>query len=65
MIHVWPIEPVGVAPQSAEKVANAATPMITTRRRPKTSDTRPPSANSAEIATRYPLTIHCAPVGVR
>ena len=45
-------EPVGVAPQSAEAVANTTTPTSTMRRCPAMSASRPPSANSAESDSR-------------
>ena len=52
MIHVSPIEPVGVAPHSAEQTAKAITPTMTMRRGPNTSATLPPSANSADSDSR-------------
>ena len=52
MIQAPPIELVGVAPHSALNRANVATPMITMRRWPITSATRPPSANSADSDSR-------------
>jgi hypothetical protein len=52
IIHVSPIEPVGVAPHRAEQTANAITPISTIRRGPNTSATFPPSANKAESASR-------------
>lgn len=54
--------PVGVAPQSAEAVAKPITPMMTMRRCPAMSASRPPKANSADSDSRYPLTTHCTPV---
>ena len=45
-------EPVGVAPQSAEAVANTATPTSTIRRCPAMSARRPPNANRAESDSR-------------
>ena len=52
IIHVSPIEPVGVAPHSAEQTAKETTPIITMRRGPNTSAILPPSANSADSDSR-------------
>jgi hypothetical protein len=62
MIHASAAEPVGVAPQRADEVANTTTPISTIIRCPTMSDSRPPSANSADRESRYPFTIHCTPV---
>ena len=44
--------PSGVAPHSAEAIAKPTTPIITMRRWPSTSPSRPPNANSADSASR-------------
>ena len=64
MIQAWAMEPFGVNPHAAEAIAKPVTPIITIRRRPSTSPSLPPKANSADSASRYPLITHCAPVGV-
>lgn len=50
IIQVSPIEPVGVAPHSAEKTAKLTTPIVTIRRGPNTPAILSPSANSADSA---------------
>ena len=52
MIQACAMLPVGVNPQSAEVTAKPMTPMTTIRRRPSTSPSLPPNANSAESASR-------------
>ena len=52
MIQLSPMLPVGVSPQHAEATANPITPMVTIRRRPSTSPSRPPNANSADSDSR-------------
>ena len=52
MIHVSATLPLGVAPQSAEVIAKPITPITTIRRRPTTSASLPPNANSADRASR-------------
>jgi hypothetical protein len=37
MIHVWPIEPVGVAPHSTEAIVKPTIPTSSVRRWPNTS----------------------------
>src|SRR6202042_815174 len=54
--------PVGVKPQNADAAAKPITPITTIRRRPRTSPSRPPKANSADNESRYPLITHCVPV---
>jgi hypothetical protein len=44
--------PFGVKPQHAEASANPVTPMTTIRRRPRTSPSFPPNANSAASDSR-------------
>ena len=44
--------PVGVAPQSADAVANVTVPISTMRRCPAMSASRPPNANSADSDSR-------------
>ena len=51
-IHASAIPLVGVSPQHAEAAANPMTPIVTIRRRPSTSPSRPPNANSAASASR-------------
>ena len=52
MIQVSAIEPVGVAPHNADAPAKPNTPMVSMRREPKTSASRPPSAKVAARASR-------------
>ena len=52
MIHGAAMLPFGVKPQAAEASANPITPMTTIRRRPSTSPSLPPNANSADSASR-------------
>ena len=52
MIHVSAMLPFGVSPHIAEARANPTTPITTIRRRPSTSPSRPPNANSADSANR-------------
>ena len=58
MIHVAAMLPLGVKPHAAEATANPITPRTTIRRRPSTSPSLPPKANSADSASRYPLITH-------
>ncbi len=50
MIHASATRPLGVNPHRAEDTAKPTTPMITTRRAPRTSASRPPRANPAASA---------------
>ena len=52
MIQACAMLPVGVSPQSAEATAKPMTPTTTMRRRPSTSPSLPPKANSAESDSR-------------
>ena len=47
------------APPSAEAAANPTRPMISIRRRPTRSDSRPPSSSSPPKASEYAVTTHC------
>ena len=44
--------PVGVSPQAAEAIVKPHTPITSTVRRPSTSASLPPNANSAESESR-------------
>ena len=52
MIHAWAMLPVGVNPQNADATAKPMTPYVTIRRRPSTSPSLPPKANSADSESR-------------
>ena len=52
MIHGSARSPFGVAPHRAEVIAKPATPITTMRRRPSTSPSLPPNANSDASASR-------------
>ena len=52
MIHVSATAPLGVAPHRPDATANPITPMTTIRRRPSTSASLPPNANSADSDSR-------------
>ena len=62
MIQASAYLPSGVSPHAAEAITNTITPITTMVRCPTTSASRPPSANRAESASRYPLTTHWSPV---
>ena len=47
------------APPSAEAAAKPIRPMISIRRRPTRSDSRPPSSSSPPKASEYAVTTHC------
>ena len=51
-IHASAILRSASAPQNAEAAANPMTPTTTIRRRPSTSPSRPPNANSAASESR-------------
>ena len=50
--HASASDPFGVSPQQAEATANTSTPITTMRRRPSTSPSLPPKANSADSDSR-------------
>jgi hypothetical protein len=52
MIHACAMPGVGVKPHSAEVIAKPVTPITTIRRRPSTSPSLPPNANSADSESR-------------
>ena len=52
IIQTSPASPVGVAPHSAEAPAKTITPIVTMRRCPAMSASRPPRANSADSESR-------------
>ena len=52
MIQASPALPVGVAPHSADAVANPITPISTIFRCPAMSASRPPNANRADSESR-------------
>ena len=52
MIHACAMLPLGVNPQHAEATAKPITPITTIRRRPSTSPSLPPNANSADSDSR-------------
>ena len=52
------VKPVA-APPSAEAAANPTRPIISIRRRPTRSDSRPPSSSSPPKASEYAVTTHC------
>ena len=52
IIHVSAMPVVGVKPQNADATAKPMTPMTTIRRRPRTSPSLPPNANSADNDSR-------------
>jgi len=47
------------APPSADAAAKPTRPMISIRRRPTRSDSRPPSSSSPPKASEYAVTTHC------
>src|SRR5215468_11156099 len=47
------------APPSADAAAKPTRPMISIRRRPSRSDSRPPSSNNPPKASEYAVTTHC------